>query len=89
MRYAYSITLTKEEYQSAMYMSDRGYLGEITIHASTVEDNDDGTFTLKFTEPDAWNVQSTIDDDPDAVWSLTTPNTSLGEKFDHFVNAIV
>lgn len=86
---AYMIELTAEEYRSALVMSDCGYLGEITIHATFAEENDEGGYTLAFTEPDAWKVLETIDADPHAVWALTTPSTSLGEKFQHFVDGIV
>ena len=86
---AYTIELTKEEYRSAMVMSDRGYLGMITVHATFAEETDDGGYTLAFTEPDAWKVLETIESDPHAVWALTTPSTSLGKKFQHFVDQIV
>lgn len=90
MTYAYRIELTREEYRSAMVMADRGYLGELTTHASDVQvSDDDQTYTLLFTEPDAWKVQETIEADPHAVWALTTPSTSLGEKFQAFVDSIV
>lgn len=93
-RIAYTIELTRDEYRSACVMSDRGYLGEITIHATAIEpsnDDDDQTtvYRLLFTEADAWRVQETIDADPVAVWSLTTPSTSLGAKFQRFTEAIV
>ena len=86
---AYTIELTREEYRSAMVMSDRGYLGEITVHATFVEETDEGGYTLAFTEPDAWKVLETIEADPYAVWALTTPSTSLGQKFQAFVDSIV
>lgn len=86
---AYTIELTKAEYQDALFMCDRGYLGEITIHATFIEDTDEGGFTLAFTEPDAWKVLETIEADPYAVWALTTPSTSLGQKFQQFVDGIV
>jgi hypothetical protein len=88
--YVYSIQLTREEYQSAMYMCDRGYLGEITIHATDVNVSDDeSTYTLLFRESDAWKVLATIEADPHAVWALTTPSTSLGVKFQAFLEGIV
>ncbi len=86
---AYTIELTADEYRSAMMMSDRGYLGEITVHATFAEANDSDGFTLAFTEPDAWKVLETIEADPHAVWALTTPSTSLGQKFQAFINEIV
>ena len=89
MKTAYTVTLTREEYRSAMVMSYRGYLGELTIHAYTVEEDADGNFVLGFREPDAWEVLATCDEDPYAVWSLTTPNTSLGQKFQALLDQIV
>lgn len=86
---AYTIELTKEEYRAALMMSDRGYLGEITIHATFAEETDIGGYTLAFTEPDAWKVLETVDADPHAVWAMTTPSTSLGRKFQQFVEGII
>lgn len=89
-RYVYTLELTREEYRSASVMSARGYLGEIVTHATTEDwSDDDATVTLRFTEPDAWKVMETCEADPHAVWSLTTPSTTLGAKFLQFVNAIV
>jgi hypothetical protein len=89
IRYAYTIELTAEEYRSADYMCYRGYLGCITEHADCEWSEDESTVTLRFTEPAAWNVLQTIEDDPDAVWSLTTPSTTLGQKFQVFIDSIV
>ena len=86
----YQIELTKEEYRSACYMADRGYLGELTDHVT--EENwseDESTVVLVFRESDAWNVLAVIEDDPDAVWALTDTHTSLGRKFQAFLDAIV
>jgi hypothetical protein len=88
-RIAYTIELTADEYRSAEYMSARGYLGCVTEHATETEDRDDGSVVLKFTESDAWNVQQVCEDDEHAVWSLTTPSTSLGQKFQAFLDQIV
>lgn len=89
-QYAYLITLTADEYRSAVVMSDRGYLGMIVEHATAEEWSDDeATVTLQFRESDAWKVQETCEDDPHAVWALTTPRTSLGEKFARFIDSIV
>lgn len=86
----YAIELTKEEYRAACYMADRGYLGELTDHATETEWSDDeSTVTLRFRESDAWNVLAVVEDDPDAVWALTTPSTSLGRKFQTFLDDIV
>lgn len=90
MKPAYRVTLTGPEYNDAMIMSDRGYLGMLTVHATYIEGPaDDGLFELQFTESDAWKVLETIEDDPHAVWALTLPSTSLGEKFQRFVDSIV
>jgi hypothetical protein len=89
-RRAYSIVLTREEYRSADYMSARGYLGEITERASDTEwSEDEETVTLRFTEPAAWDVRDVCESDEPAVWALTTPSTSLGEKFIVFLDSIV
>lgn len=86
----YQIELTKEEYRSACFMADRGYLGELTDHATTEDWSDDGgTVTLRFTESDAWKVQEVIESDYPAVWALTDRSTSLGEKFQAFLDGIV
>ncbi len=86
----YTVTLTREEYRSATYMAARGYLGLLTEHATDTEWSEDETeVTLFFRESDAWQVQETCDEDPDAVWALTTPSTSLGEKFQRFLDGIV
>jgi hypothetical protein len=88
-RYAYTIELTADEYASADCMSYRGYLGNITGHADVEWSEDETIVTLQFTEPQAWAVLQTIEDDPDAVWSLTTPRTTLGQKFQAFLDSIV
>lgn len=86
----YWIELTREEYRSAEYMSARGYLGCLTDHATeTVWSDDEQTVVLWFAESDAWEVQEECDNDPHAVWALTTPSTSLGEKFQQFLDKIV
>lgn len=86
--YAYTIELTEAEYKDAVFMCSRGYLGEITIHATVTEEYND-TVVLKFTEPDAWRVVDTIAEDEHAVWALTTPDTTLGRKFSAFIEEIV
>ena len=79
-----------EEYQSACYMAARGYLGELTDHATSETWNDDESeVTLTFRESDAWRVQQVCEDDPGAVWSLTSPSTTLGRKFQRFIDSIV
>jgi len=86
----YQITLTAAEYRDADFMAARGYLGELTRHATTTEwADDEETVVLTFRESDAWQVNDACDADHDAVWALTTPRTSLGEKFLAFLNAIV
>jgi hypothetical protein len=85
---AYEITLTPDEFRSAQVMSTRGYLGELVHHATSIDHGDDEV-TLHFSEADAWSVMQTIEDDPDAVWALTTPGTTLGRKFQKFLDAIV
>lgn len=86
----YTITLTAEEYRSACYMAARGYLGELTDHATDETWNDDESeVTLTFRESDAWQVQQVCEGDPHAVWSLTTPSTTLGQKFQQFLDSIV
>lgn len=88
--YAYQIVLTREEYRSAQVMNDRGYLGMIVDHASFIDDQSEcDSIILHFIESDAWKVNETIEEDPDAVWALTTPSTSLGEKFQKFIDSIV
>lgn len=89
-RYAYSIELTRAEYRDACYMCDRGYLGELTRHA-TAEDwtDDESAVVLRFTEPDAWKVNEVCEEDPHAVWSLTDTRTTLGAKFQSFLDSIV
>lgn len=86
----YTMTLTKQEYRDACYMAARGYLGELTDHATDETWNDDESeVTLTFQESNAWRVQQVCEDDPDAVWSLTLPSTPLGQKFQHFLDSIV
>jgi hypothetical protein len=85
---AYSITLTPDEYRSAQVMSSRGYLGELVHHAQSIEETDNGVI-LHYSEADAWEVLNTMEADPDAVWALTTPATTLGRKFQKFIDAIV
>lgn len=85
----YRIELTPEEFRSACYMDDRGYLGGIVTHCTNEEHDDSGNVVLTFTESDAWKVLAQCEDDPDAVWALTTPSTSLGQKFQRFLNSIV
>lgn len=87
---AYRLELTAEEYASADYMAARGYLGEITDHATITEwSEDEKTVTLGFSELDAWKVAEVCEADPDAVWALTTPSTGLGAKFQAFRDSIV
>ena len=86
----YTIELTREEYRSADYMSARGYLGQLTDHATETEwSEDEETVTLRFTEADMWKVYETCEDDLHAVWALTDTRTSLGEKFQTLLDAIV
>lgn len=86
----YQIELTKEEYRSACFMAERGYLGELTDHATETEWSDDEeTVTLRFRESDAWTVSIVCEDGPDAVWALTNRGTSLGRKFQTFLDSIV
>ncbi len=86
----YTIELTREEYRSAQYMAARGYLGELTDHATDTEwSEDEETVTLRFAESDAWAINEVCESDPHAVWALTTPSTSLGRKFQKFLDRIV
>lgn len=86
--YAYVLDLTADEYRSACVMSDRGYLGEIT-RIATVEESEDGSVKILFTEPEAWEVYELYTEDYWTFWSLTTPSTSLGEKVQAFMESIV
>ena len=89
-RTVYAIELTREEYRSADYMSGLGYLGEITERATSTEwSEDEQTVTLRFSELAMWDVQEVCESDESAVWGLTTPSTSLGEKFIKLLDSMV
>ncbi len=86
----YTIILTHAEYRDAEFMTVRGYLGELLDHATEEDWTEDGaTVTLRFRESDAWAVLTVCEDDPEAIWALTSPSTSLGAKFAAFLDAIV
>lgn len=85
----YQITLTREEYQAASYMSDRGYLGQLTDYGTEEWSDDESAVTISLQEHEMWLILQTIEDDPDAVWSLTSPDTSLGQKFQTLVDSVV
>ena len=85
----YRIELTREEYRSADYMSVRGYLGTLTDIGTAEWSDDESAVTVTLTEPQAWEMLDIIEDDPDAVWALTTRDTSLGRKFQTLLDSIV
>jgi hypothetical protein len=89
-QYPYRVHLTAEEYRSAAYMADRGYLGELTAKASVQNwADDEQSVDLLFTEPDAWAVLEVCEADQHAVWALTSTRTELGRKFQQFLDRIV
>lgn len=87
--YPYVVILSPEEARSAQYMSDRGYLAEIMDHVTEREINEEGNLELRFSEADAWEVHRIAESNPNDVWALTTPATSLGMKFLKFMDSLV
>jgi hypothetical protein len=57
LRIAYTVHLTADEYRSLSWLEDHGYAADMIREATEDTENEiDGSHTLGFTEPAAWNV---------------------------------
>lgn len=85
-RYAYSVTLTRDEYRALEWLEDHGYAGDMIEHASTVDECGD-TVILRYRESAAWNVLSEMEDDVHAFGACAGP--ALLRKMLALVESIV
>lgn len=55
-RTPYTLQLTADEYRTLDWMEHRGYSADLIKHATTIEDGVDDNVVLRYSEPDAWQV---------------------------------
>lgn len=63
--YAYSIEILDSDWHTFVWLSERGYDGDMYFLSDTIEQKD-GFCVLSFEEPQAWDVNECISDNPDA-----------------------
>lgn len=89
-RYVYHIPrLTRTEYATLEWLSDRGYDGNILNIAGVEEEYPDGSIQLgDLTEPQAWRFSQYIEEDPDA-FLVSSGSKGLNEKLINLWQSIV
>ena len=80
---AYEIEpLDEEEYETLCWLSDRGYDAGICEHVSGPGEE------ITLTEPQAWEVLESIDEDPHAFLA-SNGSESLAKKLYKFIDSVV
>lgn len=70
--------ITVAQYFALSWAEPRGYCAGIIGHADEIVEHADGTMTLRFSEPSAWNVADDARDDKAAVGTcLADPLPSM------------
>ena len=81
--------LTKREFATLEWLSDRGYDGGILDAAGIEEEYPDGSVQLgDIPEPAAWGIRDNIEEDPHAFLS-SSGSRELNDKLIQFVDSIV
>lgn len=81
--------LTKREFATLEWLSDRGYDGGILEAAGVEEEYPDGSVQLgDIPEPAAWEIHNNVEEDPGAFLS-SSGSEGLNDKLIGFLDAIV
>lgn len=86
VRYAYELSLTREEYDTLIWLESRGYAADLVKHADAQIENETG-ITLQYRESSAWKVMEEQEADPDAFTACAA--NDLARKMLTFIDRIV